>query len=57
MGNCEFGCSWKCYRKDKVCSDEGTRLILFFRCKVCGAKFDTVDEENDFDEKDWEGLR
>jgi 5-methylcytosine-specific restriction endonuclease McrA len=51
----EYGHQWKCYRKDKICSDEGTQLILFFRCKICGCKFDTADaEEINFDEKDYE---
>jgi len=51
----EYGHIWKCYRKDKLCCDEGTQLILYFVCKICGAKFDTADsDEENFDEKDYE---
>jgi hypothetical protein len=52
---CEkFGHQWKCYRKDRLTNDENTTLILFFRCKVCKAQFDTADsDEVNVDEKDY----
>jgi tRNA(Ile2) C34 agmatinyltransferase TiaS len=42
---------WKCYRRDKLTTDEGTKVLLFFRCKLCGYKFESDDFEDD--EKDY----
>ena len=49
----EYGHIWKPYRKDKQTTDEGTKLILYFKCKICGAKFDTAGEEMELEEKDY----
>ena len=49
-----YGHIWKPYRKDKQTTDEGTKLILYFMCKVCGITFNTVGEEMEVEEKDYE---
>ncbi len=50
--SCEFGHSWKVVRKDKLTTDEGTKVLAHLKCKVCGFQF-TSDEFED-DEKDYE---
>lgn len=50
---CKCGGDWKLIRKDKQTTDAGTKVILHFRCKSCGFKFQTdeIDEELDYAEK------
>lgn len=47
----EYGHQWKVYRRDKLCTDEGTKMILFFKCKICSCKFDTSDDEEMIDDE------
>jgi len=53
---CEkFGHNWKIVQKQKQTTDGGTTLILFFKCRICGATFNTADDdEKEFEEKDYE---
>ena len=54
MKVCELiGHQWKVVRKDKLCTDEGTMCILFFRCKICDATFSS--DEAELEEKDFVG--
>ena len=50
--SCEFGHSWKVVRKDKLTTDEGTKVLIQFKCKVCG--FQVTSDELEDDEKDYE---
>lgn len=52
--SCEFGHVWKVTRKDKLCTEEGTLVIVFFRCRVCGCAFSS--DEAELEEKDFEGA-
>lgn len=49
----EYGHLWKPKRKDKQITDEGTVIIIYFKCKICGAEFNTAGEENEIEEKDY----
>jgi hypothetical protein len=50
----EYGHIWKMWRKAILTTEEGSKQILYFRCKICGFKFDNSDDEElEFDEKDY----
>lgn len=57
MKQCDWiGHQWKVYRRDILTTNEGSKEILFFRCKICGFTFNTADdEENELVEKDFVG--
>lgn len=49
---CELGHCWKVVRRDKLTTENGTMVILFFRCKVCGFAYSS--DEAELEEKDYE---
>jgi hypothetical protein len=52
--SCELGHCWKVVRRDKLTTESGTMVIVFFRCKVCGFAYSS--DEAELEEKDFEGA-
>lgn len=52
MCGCYCGGEWKVIRRDVLTTEEGTKVIIHFKCRLCGYTFqsDEMDDEKDYDD-------